>query len=93
MLLSIFFLNSSFYIGQKSQEENSSRQEICIEVPEGLNLRKHPRLSAARIGIIPRNERVQKLGKEGELMHLDCQIGHWVKVEYRGVKGYVFLSK
>ncbi|MEM6804848.1 MAG: SH3 domain-containing protein [Bacteroidota bacterium] len=93
ILFNLFFLNTSFYLSSEFKEDSVKESEICIDVAEGLNLRKHARLSAGRIGIIPENERVLQIGEKGELMHLDCETGHWIKVSYQGVKGYIFLYK
>lgn len=90
LIIKCIFLGLFYYPAYASQNHSASEERICIENPLGLSLRKAPRIDAERIGIIPCDEEVIAKGSKGDIQQIECQSGKWVKVEYKGVKGYVF---
>lgn len=56
----------------------------------GLNMRKEPVTSAAKIAVLSRGARVKVLEKTNIELTVDGIAGHWEKVSYQDKTGYVF---
>lgn len=90
LIVKCIFLGLFYYPAYASQNPSKVETRICVENPLGLSLRKAPRIDAERIGFIPCDEEVIAMGSKGKIQQIECMQGRWEKVEYRGVKGYVF---
>jgi len=90
LIVKCVFLGLFYYPAYASQNHKKTEERICVESPLGLSLRKAPRIDAERIGFIPCDEEVIALGGKGSIQQIECMEGRWEKVEYKGVRGYVF---
>lgn len=68
-------------------------QLLTVVASSGLKLRVSPSPSASMLKVIPYGEKVKVLNASEYTARADrinWLDGHWIEVEYRGVRGYVF---
>lgn len=97
LLLSVGFLiscggNSS----NTSTTDNSSNPvagtSASVNAPSGLTLREAPKTSGRQIALIPNNEKVSILDKNGTSEKVGGKEGRWYKVKYKDKEGYAFSA-
>ena len=103
-LFLIFFSNPSF--GQYEEVVIDRNQNVVIS-PNGLSIRNQPNLKSKKLGVVPFGEKVKieddksygwdTIGKYnyvwGGSTKSDYLItGHWVKVKYKNVQGFMFSA-
>lgn len=68
-------------------------QERFVVAGSGLKLRVSPDMESSMLVVIPKGKKVniiESAEMTGLINRIDWLDGAWVKVEYRGIKGYVF---
>lgn len=65
-------------------------ETMYVAANGGLRMRQKPNTTAKRVAIIPDGAKVILQEDYGEEIELSGRKGKWVKVEYNGVRGWVF---
>ena len=67
--------------------------EVFVMAPSGLTLRAHPDMHSKSLGIVEYGSQLTIINQPDSTQHsqkINWVSGHWVKVEFEGVHGYMF---
>ncbi|NNK90356.1 MAG: SH3 domain-containing protein [Saprospiraceae bacterium] len=65
-------------------------ERVNVYALSGLSLRAIPTLEGQMLKVIPFGENVQIIEKTNKSQTIEWMSGHWIKVRYQGLEGYIF---
>ena len=88
-ILAIILLTTTSLTAQRNYKKGD---QLYVLAPSGLNIRNAPSLSGEKVGKALFKDEVEVIGygKSPQAFSYTGIDGHWLKIDYKGLEGYVF---